>query len=328
VDAGWNLHELTQDLPLDAFVLFSSLSGMLGNPGQANYSAGNSFLDALACHRRARGLPAVSLAWGVWAEEEGMAERLSRTDLARMSGAGVIPVPSGQALGLLDLALGLDQAVTAPADFDPAALRALASAGTLPPVLTGLAGLAGPRARPEAADAGLAGRLAALPEDERRKAIKELVRARAAAVLGHDSPDAIDPQRPFADLGFDSLLAVELRNQLGAALNAQLPAALVFSHPTPAKLAEHLLTVTGGAAEAAEPLLAELDRLEAAVGASALSRGARARAATRLMAILRGLDGGAEGPAETDPPDTESTDILSGSDDRLFEILDQELGAL
>ncbi|HEY7144161.1 MAG TPA: type I polyketide synthase, partial [Streptosporangiaceae bacterium] len=320
-DAAWNLHELTRDLPLTAFVLFSSLSGMLGNPGQANYAAGNSFLDALAQHRRAAGLTATSLAWGVWDDEDGMATRLSQADKARMSGAGVTPVPSGLALEMLDLALGLDQPVLAPAEFDLAALRAAAGAGTLPPVLRGLAG---PRARQVPAGDGLAGRLAVLPETERRAALLDLVRARAATVLGYDRAAAIDPHRTFADLGFDSLLAVELRNQLSSAAGVRLPAAMAFDHPTPDKLAGHLLTLTGQGADSAGPLLAEISALEAAVAASALDDAARARAADRMRTILWSLDGDLAGAS---PPAADEPDILGGSDDQLFAVLDQELRA-
>jgi acyl carrier protein len=321
VDAAWNLHTQTRDLPLAAFVIYSSLSGMLGNPGQANYAAGNSFLDSLAHYRRAAGLPGSALAWGVWADEDGMAERLSRADMARMTGAGVIPLPSEQALAMLDVTLTLDQPVTAPAEFDPAALRTLATAGTLPPVL---AGLAGPRVAAAPADAGLAERLAAQPEPERRKSVTNLVRTRAAAVLGYDSPGAIDPQKSFSALGFDSLLAVELRNQLSVVMNTQLPASLVFDHPTPVKLAEHLLTMLASAGAAPDPVLAELDRLEAAVRVSTLADSARAKAAARVRAILWSLD---SHRAETDEPDTDVSDLMTDSDDQLFEILDQELGA-
>ncbi|MBT2386231.1 SDR family NAD(P)-dependent oxidoreductase [Streptomyces sp. ISL-11] len=248
VDAALNLHELTRDLDLSAFVLFSSFAGVLGGAGQGAYAAGNAFLDALATHRRAQGLPASSLAWGVWAER-GEQTRLEASDLRRMARAGLVPLAAEEGLRLLDTARTLDDAVVAPVRLDLAAMRDRAGNGTVPALLRGL--IRTPlRRTAEAAAAGEANaelrRLAALPPAERRDALVALVRTQVAAVLGHTAPDAIDAGRAFRELGFDSLAAMELRNRLGTAAGVRLPATVVFDHPTPAALASYLLEeVTG-----------------------------------------------------------------------------------
>src|SRR5262249_17378713 len=123
VDAAWHLHELTADLDLRAFVLFSSAAGTLGGPGQANYSAANAFLDALAVHRRALGLPAVSLAWGQWAEQGGRPGHLAAVARGRLARSGVLPMPTDQALALFDLALNSDDPVLLPGRLDPTVMR-------------------------------------------------------------------------------------------------------------------------------------------------------------------------------------------------------------
>ncbi|WP_444545287.1 type I polyketide synthase [Streptomyces griseocarneus] len=252
VDAALNLHELTRDMDhLAAFVLFSSFAGTLGGAGQAAYAAGNAFLDALAENRRANGLPASSLAWGVWAER-GEQTRLGTSDLRRMTRAGLVPLTADEGLRLLDLAHTLDDAVLAPVRLDPAAMRRHAAGGTVPALLRGLvrtplrrAAEAAPAADETPAEAR---RLAGLPPAERREALLKLVRTQVAAVLGHAEPASVDPGRAFRELGFDSLAAMELRNRLGTAVGTRLPATVVFDHPTPAALAAHLSDqVTGGA---------------------------------------------------------------------------------
>src|SRR5450755_300370 len=226
-DAAIHLHELTRDLDLSMFVLFSSAAGVLGNPGQGNYAAANAFLDALAAHRRAAGLPAVSLAWGLWDEITGTTAHLRESDRARLARSGILPLPAAQALDLLDLADGMPQPALVPIRFDIRALHARAAAGLLPPLLSGLV-------RARRADSGapaggaLAARLAGLPEAEQEQVLLDVVRSAAAAVLGHASPRAVDAARAFRDLGFDSLTAVELRNRLNAATGLRLPATLTF----------------------------------------------------------------------------------------------------
>ncbi|TQM77776.1 acyl transferase domain-containing protein [Saccharothrix saharensis] len=253
--AAWHLHELTRHLDLSAFVLFSSASGVLGSPGQANYAAANAFLDALAVHRRALGLPAVSLAWGYWAEASGMTGHLTDADRHRLTRAGVVPLTTEHALDLFDAALAADRAAVAPVALD---LPALARTPVPPSALRGL--VSRKHARRPAHRGALADRLRSLPAAEQVAAVLDVVTANTATVLGHASPDAIDTRQPFKDLGFDSLTAVELRNRLGTATGLRLPATVTFDHPTPARLAGFLRDEIVGARPAvAEPVARPVD---------------------------------------------------------------------
>ncbi|WP_189083189.1 type I polyketide synthase, partial [Mangrovihabitans endophyticus] len=212
VDAGWHLHEATADRDLDAFVLFSSVAGILGAAGQGNYAAGNTFLDALAEHRHERGLPATSLAWGPWAR--GMAGALSDADAQRIARSGLPVLTDEQGLSLFDAALAAGGPGYLTARLDLAAIRAH---GDIPALLDGLIRQRTRRA-PAATGAtatGLAQRIAARGDSEARQMLLDLVRAQIARVLGHATADAVDPGKSFSDLGFDSLTAVELRNRLG-----------------------------------------------------------------------------------------------------------------
>ncbi|WP_406312552.1 SDR family NAD(P)-dependent oxidoreductase [Streptosporangium sp. NBC_01639] len=239
-DAAWHLHELTADLDLSAFVLLSSAGGMVLAAGQAGYSAANVFLDALAVHRRARGLPATSLAFGAWAVKTGMSRWLSDTDLARMRRQGLPAFTAQEALAAFDAALHADRAVTVPMRVDAAALRTRAD--EIPALLRGLVRLP---AR-QAAAAGTAGgtdvmrRLADMPAAERDRALLEIVRSHTAAVLGHDRPEAVDVDRGFLDMGFDSLSALELRNRMVAVTGRRLIPMLVFDYPSVSAVAGHL----------------------------------------------------------------------------------------
>ncbi|MGW1958615.1 type I polyketide synthase, partial [Streptomyces sp. NPDC001920] len=331
VDAAWNLHELTAPLGLSAFVLFSSLAGVLGSPGQANYGAGNAFLDALAEHRHAHGLPALSLTWGLWADEGGMSERLSRADLVRMTRSGIAPLSTRRALDMLDAALGLGQPVVAPTELDMAGLRGQAAAGTLPPLLQGLVRTRAPR-RVDGSGSSFAARMAGLDGAQREQAVSELVRAQVAAVLGHSSADAVDPERAFKDLGFESVTAIELRNRLTATTGLRLPATVVFDHPTVTDLAKRLLLVlTPPDRSAPLPVLEELDRLEQALRAvpPAGDAGAgadRSAIGDRLRDILWRFDSAAAGAQGG--PAVADDDLESATDEDLFEVLDNELGSL
>ncbi|WP_435857808.1 type I polyketide synthase, partial [Streptomyces olindensis] len=229
-DAAWNLHELTRGHDLAAFVLFSSVAGILGTPGQGNYAAANGFLDALAHLRRSEGLPAVSLAWGPWNPDRGMTGNLDRAALARMGRLGVRPLDDEHALRLFDRALSAEgAALSVLVDLDRPALATQARAGRLPALLHTLAPVPARRATPTAALAQL---LEAASDDRRDAVILDFVRAQAAAVLGHDSAEAIGPDVPFSELGFDSLGAVDFRNRLAKATGLSLPSTLVFDHPT------------------------------------------------------------------------------------------------
>jgi NAD(P)-dependent dehydrogenase (short-subunit alcohol dehydrogenase family)/acyl carrier protein len=243
-DAARHLSDLTRDLDLAAFVLFSSVQGLLGGAGQANYAAANTYLDALAQHRRAGGLVATSLAWGPWAEG-GMAAGLGETDRRRFARVGIHALTPGQGLRLLDAALASGDACSVPLALDTAALRA---AGTgVPPLLRGLvparvreAAGSGPSTSGETPGARLVARLVELDAPAQEKQLLALVRTEAAAVLNYDRAETVDARRSFKELGADSLSAVELRNRLGRATGLRLSATVVFDHPTPTALAGRL----------------------------------------------------------------------------------------
>ncbi|WP_033289321.1 type I polyketide synthase [Amycolatopsis jejuensis] len=257
VDGGWHLHELTRDLPLSAFVVFSSIAGVFGSAGQGNYAAGNAFLDALMQRRRAAGLPGVSLAWGPWDQTAGMTGDLSAAGLTRIARAGIPPLSAERGVELFDAALATGASLVLPVRLDLPVLRAQ---DEIPTLLRGLIRAPARRAAGPATAAGLIRRLTGRSEAERRADLLDLVRTQVAIVLGHDGGDEIDPGRAFRDLGFDSLTAVELRNRLNTGTGLKLPATLVFDYPTPGALAGHLLgALFGGEAPAGPQALAPID---------------------------------------------------------------------
>ncbi|WP_421110620.1 SDR family NAD(P)-dependent oxidoreductase [Streptomyces sp. NEAU-S77] len=237
-NSALHLHELTAKADLSAFVLYSSISGVVGSAGQAAYAAGNAVLDALATSRRAQGLPGVSLAWGMWENTDGMGGRLAEADLDRMRRQGFPPLSTDDALALLDTALRVNEPVALPVTLRTTALAARRD--SLPSVLHGLVPAARHRRTAGQAAAGggegLIRRLRGLPAPEQDRLLLEVVQAQVASVLGHSSAAAVDPARAFRDLGFDSLTAVDLRNRLNSATALQLPATLIFDHPTPEAL--------------------------------------------------------------------------------------------
>ncbi len=219
VDTAWNLHELTKDSNLSAFVMFSSMAGLVGSSGQANYAAANSFLDGLAVHRRTRGLPAISLGWGLWDQTSSMTGALEAVDFARFARDGIVAMSSTQALQLLDTAMVIDEPFLLPAHIDTAALRVKFDGGTLPPMFVDLINAPARRQVDDSLAAAksksaLLQRLDGLPEDEQQSVLLDLVRSHIATVLGNSTPEAIDPDKAFQELGFDSLTAVEMRNRL------------------------------------------------------------------------------------------------------------------
>ncbi|MGW5450270.1 type I polyketide synthase, partial [Streptomyces asiaticus] len=243
VDAAWNLHELTAGLDLSAFVLFSSAAGTLGGPGQSNYAAANVFLDGLASWRRAQGLPGVSMAWGLWAEASGMTGHLGERDLRRVSRSGLVPLSSEEGLELFDAALVTDEIVPVPVRLDIPALRA--QGAELPAVFRKVVPSAPTRrtARSEQSESlpdELRRRLVGLPRTSQDQMLLELVRTQTAAALGHATPETVNTRRPFKELGFDSLMGVDLRNRLTAETGLRLPATLVFDYPTPMALVGHI----------------------------------------------------------------------------------------
>ncbi|MGP4030396.1 beta-ketoacyl synthase N-terminal-like domain-containing protein, partial [Actinomadura sp. 3N407] len=231
---AWHLHELTADLDLAAFVVFSSAAGTLGAPGQAHTAAAAAYLDALAHRRDREGRPAVSLAWGPWSRPDGT----NAAESARAARAGLRASTVEHGLAAFDRALASGRARLVPIQLDHAELRRQARTGTLPPIFRGL--LRAPAARATGGGDELAPRLRKLPEAEQSRVMGELVRTHIAAVLGHQSPESIGGARPLQELGLDSLTAVELRNRLSAALDLTLPATLLFDYPTATALADHL----------------------------------------------------------------------------------------
>ncbi|WP_069162230.1 type I polyketide synthase [Nocardia altamirensis] len=235
VDAAWHLHEATAESDLSMFVLFSSIAGISGAVGQANYAAANTFIDALAAHRHQLGLPAVALGWGFWAAATGMTGHLREQDRARLERTGSIAMSSAEALDMFDEAIGLGRPFVLPARLDIAAMQ---SGEILPALVRGLV-RAAPKSR-VTPGVPAANRLAGLDPAQKRDQVFALVRSAAAAVLGYDGPDAIGPDQSFKDLGFDSLSAVEFRNRLRAALGISVPTTVVFEYPTAATLTNHL----------------------------------------------------------------------------------------
>ncbi|WP_225828601.1 type I polyketide synthase [Streptomyces naphthomycinicus] len=245
---AWHLHELTRDRDLAHFVLFSSLAAVLDGPGQGNYAAANAYLDALAEHRAALGLPATALAWGLWATDTGMGAALDDTARQRIAAHGLPGLSAERSLELFDAALRSRAPHLLPVEIDAAAVRRRPD-GT-PPLLTTLVRPLTRRATAGTAPAAdPAGQLSALPAADRDRALLDLVRTEVAAVLRHDGPSAIDPGRAFTDLGFDSLAAVELRNRLADTTGLRLPATLVFDHPTSRALADHVRDTLFGTGE-------------------------------------------------------------------------------
>ncbi|QKV96584.1 SDR family NAD(P)-dependent oxidoreductase [Streptomyces sp. NA02950] len=333
-DAAWHLHELTQDLDLAAFVLFSSAAGTLGAAGQGNYAAANAFLDALASHRRASGLPALSLGWGLWDTDSGMAGGLGTSELRRLARDGIEPLPVDRALALFDRALD-----ARPAALLPVRVRATEDA---PPLVRGLVPTparrtvriapvavaeSGPRG-PEA----LTERLAALSPADARLLLVETVRGHVAGVLGHGGAEAVDPERPFGELGVDSLAALELRNRLGADTGLRLSTTLTFDHPNPGAIADllfaELVGDTADGAGAGQDAEAEVIRMEAVLDTATVDEETRARVAMRLRALTAKWTGTGEWDTGGDTDEVEDGPGLeSATADELFGILDDELGS-
>jgi acyl carrier protein len=303
VDAAWHLHELTLEHDLSAFVLFSSIVGILGGPGQGNYAAANGYLDALAQRRVASGLPARSVAWGLWAQPSGMTEHLDADDVRRVRRLAMRPLSQQDGLRLFDAALAADRPLVAPANLD----ISLPADGAVP-VLRGLLRTPGRRA----SDTGsVTDELAGRTEEERGRILLRLVRSTVADVLGHDEPSSVGDENSFRDLGFDSLTALELRNRLGAAVGLRLPATLVFDRPNPKALAGYL-DAELEPAPGASPLFGALDEVAANLDTAGEDR---ETVAARLRVLLRRCEADPDGGV-----------LDAATDDEMFELIDNELG--
>ncbi|GLW91880.1 hypothetical protein Aglo03_26960 [Actinokineospora globicatena] len=300
VKGAVNLHELTSDL--SAFVLFSSAAGVFGGAGQANYAAANVFLDALAQHRQAQGLPGVSLAWGPWAERTGMTGDLTEADVRRVMRSGLGQLSTEDGMALFSAASGMAESALVPMVFSPGALR---GRGSVPAVLRALV------RTDTRAVADVRARLDAASDAERGRILLDLVRGQVAAVLGYPDSSAVAPDRGFLDLGLDSLTGVELRNRLAAATALRLPATLVFDHPSAGAVAEFLRGELAPAS-ATDEVLAELTRLELTLGGVEQTAD-RERVAARLRALASRW----ETRAETE-------DLAAASADEIFDLLDSE----
>ncbi|MEU1671054.1 type I polyketide synthase [Streptomyces roseifaciens] len=320
-----HLHELLGDRELDAFVLFSSISGVWGGGGQAAYSAANAFLDGLAQHRRARGLAATAIAWGPWGEGGMVADA---GDEERLRQRGLTVLRPDRAISALHGALSDGDGAVTVADVDwerfvvPFTVsRPSVLLSELPEVRDALADEpAGQDVEPSA----LKEKLSGLSEDEQQRLLVDTVRAHAAAVLGHSDSAAVEADLAFRDLGFDSLTAVELRNLLTADTGLTLPATLVFDHPTPEAIARFLRSeLAGGTGPAEASVFSELDRLESVIStAASAEETVRSGVRRRLQELLNLVNSAGEQGAESADAQRQLQDATI---DDIFDLIDQDL---
>ncbi|MFE3266523.1 type I polyketide synthase [Streptomyces sp. NPDC059215] len=329
--AARNLHDLTRDRDLSAFVLYSSVSGTLGTLGQANYAAANACLDTLAQQRRAAGLPGTSLAWGPWAGG-GMAAQNTGAE-ERMRRSGMNPLDPEHAPAALGRAVARPDAAVTVADVDWTRFAPGFTSARRSPLLSDLPELRDlAAARPAApggddAAATLRARLAEQSAAEQERTLLALVRGQAAGVLGHASTDKVGAAQAFNALGFDSLTAVELRNRLGTATGLALPATLLFDQPNATALAGYLRGRLTEGMDGAGRALAELDRLETALTDLADDDTRRDRIGARLRSLLARWDGPDRGPVLTAPATDDVSDrINSAAADEIFDFIENDLG--
>ncbi|WP_394836550.1 SDR family NAD(P)-dependent oxidoreductase [Pendulispora rubella] len=315
VDGAVHLHELTQGIDLDAFVLFSSASGTFGTAGQSNYAAANAFLDALAAHRRRQGRHAVSLAWGLWAPGgTGLTAGLSKSNLDRFRRQGIAALSMDEGLRLFDAALQRPEAHLVP-------LKLGATSGEPHPLLRSLSRRSRKRAGTSpAGESNLRERVLALPEDGRLKFLTNVVRREAAAVLGASGIEGVQPQHVLADLGLDSLMAVELRRRLSTEAGISLPATLAFDHPTPGGIAQLILERTMEAAPATTLTKAQLDAVAELLLGATPEQLETAGVASRLFDLQRALSN------VVVPQRAPVVDLDTANTDDLLEFLDRKLG--
>ncbi|MFJ8914167.1 type I polyketide synthase [Amycolatopsis sp. NPDC102389] len=317
-DGAAHLDEIFSDDDLDAFVLFSSIAGVWGSGDHGAYAAANAFLDALAARRRAEGRTATSIAWGVWAaanpwDTDRAIEGIDNDQLRRR---GLPLMDPELAFTALQHVLDHDETTLTVAHVDWAKFVPVFTSTRARPLLDDLPDVQADTV-PEVAESDLVRRVAEAADGER--VVLDLVRAQVTVVLGHAAPGAVVPGRPFKEMGFDSLTAVELRNKLTAATGVRLPATMVYDHPSPAALARY---VHAQLVPCATPVLDELDRIEAALFGAETGDEAGAKIVERLRSMVwkwNDLAGAA------DPAADEGLDIAT--DDEIFDLIDAEFGS-
>ncbi|WP_218024539.1 SDR family NAD(P)-dependent oxidoreductase, partial [Nocardia lijiangensis] len=313
VDAAWNLHELTREMDLRGFILYSSVSGVLGSPGQGNYAAGNAFLDGLAQHRHALGLPATSLAWGLWEQASGMTGHLQDGDRQRMKSRGFIAMTEADGLALLDRSIGIGSPTVVPATFDLNALRASGIGG----IFTDLWQTAARRSAANGAvdSSVLRHRLAALSVEERHTMLSDLVVAEIASALGHEHAAEISGDRSFKDLGMDSLTAVDIRNRLTRMSGIKLPATLVFDYPNAESITNYLGELLADGGDSQKSILETIDSLRSSLPAYLTDDSIRSEIVSRLSRMLDLCNVSSS---------SEIVDLDAASDDELFALVENK----
>ncbi len=238
-DGAWHLHKLTSDMPLDFFICFSSIASLLGSPAQGNYAAANAFLDALAHHRRAMGLPGLSINWGPW-EQSGMAASVSHRNQTRWKARGVDTLPPEKGLEIFEQLFGQDMARIGVFRVDWSEFLKQFSQDRLPLFLEAFSRSHKISDKPPEQQSEFLKQIEALPVKSRREFLEKHIRSRIAKVLGLTSSEDIESSQSLFEIGMDSLMAVELKNSLETELGRSLRSTLVFDYPTVEALADYL----------------------------------------------------------------------------------------
>lgn len=324
LDGAWHLHDLTRHLDLAFFVMYSSLAGVIGTAGQANYAAANSFLDALSQHRRAQGMRALSLAWGPWAQS-GMAAKLNVADQARLRRRGIALLTPAEGFAAFDAALGRDDTLLVAARMRASGVRHSDAANSS---LDSVHDANGPSSAARMnTPAPLRVQLANLPAAQREHAQLDFIRSVVADVLGLEGPETVDPERALRELGLDSLMALEIRNRLNRACELSLPATLLFECPTCVALRDRIRIASTPVESVSAPrrfettvsldaLAAEVGRLESASPEHAFDTAELSAIARRLQAVV----------AARSESTTATTELQKVSNEELFGLLDQHFG--
>ncbi|WP_026411151.1 type I polyketide synthase [Actinomadura oligospora] len=313
--AAAHLADLVRDHPVSTFLMFSSGAATWGSGQQGAYAAANHYLDALAHHRRARGAAGTSLAWGLWGDVGMVADEASTAFLARF---GVRPLAPDRAAKAIEDALGAGVTALAVADIDWDRFLPTFTIGRPAPLLADLPENARPAAPAGSAATPLAEELAETPAAQREPLLLRHVQAQTAATLGLPSRDDVPPDKPFQELGFDSLTAVQLRNQLNASTGLRLATTLVFDRPTPRELAGHLYgLLVDRDAPTEGSILADLDRWESAAASGQVDPAARRRIAVRMRSLVASWTGG---------PASSRDDLESATADEMLALISEEFG--